>query len=189
MSRPRYALEHQVVFHETHIGFPSLLGCHGLVYVTDAGLFGYHNYGGEIKDRYTPRFAKVTEWLRAHPSGRSPGRAVYGACFLTPKADGTCRAYDPPAKQSWIAELTAFAAACNGFAGPIYGYDLGLSGTTGSAIAEFTRVGATCVVQVRPWGNGEKATETKPNDNSVNAELIQTQRGGNISLVDISREM
>ena len=181
----RYALEHEFVFHPTTIGFPSLKGCHGLVYVTDAGLFGYHNYGNEYADRYDVRFALFKTWVTGHPQGRSPGRAVYGACYLTcPTGDpNTIRAYSDPKRTNWIAELAAFAAAANNFTGPIYGYDLGKSQHQGSTIVEFTKVGGTCVVQARQWVDHQAATVKQGNVNHTDIQYVKS-KGYDVSLVD-----
>lgn len=186
----KYALEQEMVFDPTVIGFPSLKGCHGIVYVTDAGLFGYHNYGGEYAERYHPRFDLFKDWLAVHPSGRSPGRAIYGACYLTaPPGDAnTVRAYSDPKMDNWIAELKAFAHAASNFTGPIHGYDLGKSEHTGSSYVEFTRVGATCVVQVRQWVDGQPETTKAPCIDNTNLQYIRA-RGYDVSRVDQTNEI
>jgi len=182
----RYVSERELVFSPDVLGFPSIMGCHGIVYVTNAGLFGYHNYGGEIPGQYNDRATAFANFVAGHPNGPGVGSALFGACYLTQAGD-TLRAYGANPRQKWIAELTAFASAL-GFNGPIYGYDFGtFPGIGASAYSEFQRVNATCVVQVKTWTN--VGATSAPNTDHVNIRynprlsVLEDQARNTINLV------
>ncbi|WP_372619001.1 hypothetical protein [Falsiroseomonas sp.] len=171
----RYVSEREYVFSPNVLGFPSIQGCHAVVYVTDGGLFGFHNAGGEMPDKYGPRAAAFAAFVAGHPSGGAPGRAIYCACYATPRNSGSgnfsVRAYPQPRKEAWTAEAAAFAAAVGFTNGPIYGFDFGQSDHTGlSAYSEFARTGATCVIQVKPWSEADKTTAV--NTDHVNIQYL-----------------
>jgi hypothetical protein len=177
VAKARYSSEREFVFHPSVIGFPSLQGCHGLIYLTDAGMFAFHNVGAETQARYEPRFKFLKTFLDGHPSGNSIGRAIYGVCYLTQPSgqNGTKRAYDIPERQSWLNELACYASYARNFNGPIYGYDLGQSGiTTLSAYVEFTKVGNTCVIQAKAYSDADK--QSKVNTNHVDIRYLLTQK-------------
>ncbi|MEM1436496.1 MAG: hypothetical protein AAGG11_20770 [Pseudomonadota bacterium] len=188
----RFVSERELVYSPNALGFPSIGGCHAICYVTGAGLFGYHNYGGETKSQYEDRAKAFRTFINGHASGPAGGTALYGACFLSPKASGgSWRAYGIPGRDKWVAELQAFADAV-GFTGPVYGIDLGKSpaladGWKGSAYVEFTKVSEKCVVQIKAWNEGDKSTGT--NGDHVNIQYnasgaeIENQTGTTITNV------
>lgn len=182
----RYVSERELVYSPDVLGFPSIMGCHGIVYVTNAGLFGYHNYGGETSAQYNDRAAAFAEFVTNHPAGPGVGSALFGACYLT-QAGTTIRAYGASPRPKWIAELTAFATALN-FNGPIHGYDFGTFPAIGaSSYSEFSRVNATCVVQVKTWT--AVGSTSAPNTDHVNIRynprlnVLENQTRNTINLV------
>jgi hypothetical protein len=155
----RYLGDRHVGFDPQELGFPSLDGCQGIVYVTDAGLFGFHNLGGAAKVDWEDRAKAFALYVSGHPQGNSPGRALYGACYAPDR-----RGYGTTDwKTMWRGELTEIASRL-GFTGKIYGGNLTQAGIANPALAEFTKVGNTCVLQAKQWSD---AGATKaPNDGS-----------------------
>lgn len=193
----RYVSEREMVFSPNALGFPSIKGCHAIVLVTESGLFGFHNLGGETKSRYEPMAQAFHRFVTNHPSGGSPALAVYGACFLTGRSayEGakfpTSRAYSAPAKESWLAELSAFGEPF-GVHGPIYGLDLGTtpalsSPHVASAYVEFTRVGGKCVIQTKVWNSDDASSGTNTDHVNVgynpSGSTLKNQEGTTITTV------
>jgi hypothetical protein len=169
----RYVSERELVFSPNTLGFPSISGCHAIAYLTDAGLFGYHSLGGETRNSYEARADFFGNFVSGHPSRGATGRALYAACFLSAGPRGA-RGYAEPRRANWVAELTAYAQAVN-FTGPIYGYDLGqFPGIGGSAYVEITRVGRTCVMQVRSWVDHEEQRGTVTDHENIRYLLRDT---------------
>jgi hypothetical protein len=142
-----YLVEHEVGFDTRLIGFPSISGCHAIVYVTDCGLYGYHNAGGSANADWAGRAQAFLSYVQGHHAFPSPGSRLYGATYVAMN-----RGYkiDVPRKESWRGELTAFATALN-FGGKIRGYDLTDAGFPPSAYVEFRKVGEKCEIWVKKW--------------------------------------
>src|ERR1700722_1924592 len=62
----QYVNMHDVVFDGEAMGFPSLMGCHGIVYSTDVGMYGYHNYGGSATAKFKVRAELFAEFVNTH---------------------------------------------------------------------------------------------------------------------------
>src|SRR5262245_3841932 len=120
----KYLSENEVGFDQTELGFPSISGCHAIVYATTNGLFGFHNYGGDARDQWPGRSAAFASFVDNHAGGPGAGRLLYGLCFLT---GAQSRGYPEPKKQEWTSELVALANAL-GYDGEIWGYDMAGSG-------------------------------------------------------------
>ncbi|MSP02332.1 MAG: hypothetical protein EXR07_14965 [Acetobacteraceae bacterium] len=142
-----YIGEREICFDQSELGFPSILGCHAIVYVNANGLFGFHNYGGQTPDRWPGLSGAFGQFVNHHVNGGGAGTTLYGVCFAT-----THRSYGGIPRTSWLAELTAFANVVN-FPGAIWGYDLAASGIPNSAYVSFFRfpILGTCLIQARPW--------------------------------------
>jgi len=178
-----YLSENEIGFDAQGLGFPSIRGCHAIVYVTSNGLFGLHNYGGDLARDWPERSAVFGQFVSGHAQGTGAGKTLYGVCYATTQRAYTVNGIAP--KQNWKGELAAFAAAV-GFNGPIYGYDLAGRGFQPPAYVHYTSVGSTCVIQVKPWNkadSGEGANNTPQdyqmiarNKNGVGYELKATKQ-------------
>ena len=151
----RYLGERHFGFDTGELGFPSIRGCQAIVYVTSAGLFGFHNFGGAAPDDWADRGAAFGSYVNAHTQ-TGAGKALYGVCYATSE-----RGYGTGnVRKLWLAELAAFASAVR-FTGSIYGYDLDRSAVPTPALVELTRTPSqTCVIQVKAWskaGSTEKS--------------------------------
>jgi hypothetical protein len=145
-----YLSENEVGFDPTGLGFPSISGCHAVVYVMANGLFGLHNFGGAERDVWPGRSAVFANFVTNHAGYREPGKLLYGVCYAT---GGNSRGYgDTAAKQVWTEELAAFAQAL-GYHGDICGYDLAYQNSPPPAYVDFHKVNMTCVIQTAPWNN------------------------------------
>lgn len=165
----RYVSERELVYSPHVLGYPSISGCHAIAFLTEGGLFGYHSLGGETAASYRLRAAKFAEFRDNHPAGRTAGKAIYAACYLTAGPAGA-RGYGEPRRDNWLAELLTFAEKLD-FGGPIYGYDLGsFPGIGRSAYVEIIRTGPTCVMQVRSWIDHEETKGTV--DDPVNIRYL-----------------
>jgi hypothetical protein len=60
-----YLSENEVGFDPTDIGFPTIRGCHAILYVTAGGLFGIHNYGGDNPAQFQERAAVFRDFVLA----------------------------------------------------------------------------------------------------------------------------
>jgi hypothetical protein len=149
----RYLSERHLGFDAQELGFPSIRGCQAIVYVTDTGLYGFHNFGGAAPDDWKDRGDAFGTFVNGMPRVGA-GKAVYGVCFATSQRGyGTANV-----RQSWLSELAAFASAVR-FTGAIYGYDLDRSAVGPPALVEFSRTpNHTCVIQIKAW-NKTGATE------------------------------
>lgn len=153
----KYLMEHEYGFDPDGMGFPSISGCHAIVYLTENGLFGFHNAGGSGDGDWATRAQGFAAFVNEHFLGKAKGLALYGASFV---ADGR-RGYSlsigakqksRSAKAGWKLELKEFANAL-GFSGSIKGYDLSTRGIQepASAYVEYRRAGKTCNIYVQPW--------------------------------------
>jgi hypothetical protein len=163
-----------------HIGFdasgltyPSIDGCHAVMYLTDAGMFGLHNLGGSAPADWDLRADVFKDFVSSHINGGSPGRAIYGVCFATGK---TSRGYglDNVAKTTWLAELAAFAKKLE-FKGVIYGYDMSQQIHRPPVTVSYTRTGPTAVIQVKKHNQTDdtKGANTSP----LNHRMIRRNTG------------
>lgn len=175
----KFLMEHEMAFDDDEIGFPSIQGCHAIVYQTGAGLFGYHNAGGSGDDRFKPRAVKFSEFIRSLDGFSSPGSRLYGCSFI----GNNERGYSGVATAKWKLELVTFATELN-YTGKISGYDLHKTFTQKeSAYVEYRRKGAKCDVHIRAWDRKEHpATKTNP-DRSAHKSLLA--KGFDLSLVDV----
>jgi hypothetical protein len=168
-----YLSENEVGFDTQGLGFPSIRGCHAIVYVTSRGLFGLHNYGGDLARDWPERSEAFKDFVTSHASGDGTGKALYGVCFAT-----TQRAYGVGAstqKLNWTGELTAFADKL-GFTGAIYGYDIAGKGFPPPAYVHVTSAGATCVIQVKPWDKADAGEG--PNPSPADYQMIARRGSG-----------
>jgi hypothetical protein len=165
-----YLSENEVGFDPTDISFPSIRGCHAIIYVTANGLFGLHNYGGDNPAQFQERAAVFRDFVRGHGQGNGAAKTMYGVCYAT-----TQRGYGTNPKQNWLRELVTFATALN-FNGPLYGYNLANRSFLPPAYVACGKVGDTCVIQVKPWDEGDK-TEG-PNNNPADYKMIARNKNG-----------
>ena len=163
-----YLVEHEFGFALDGIGFPSISGCHAIVYLTSNGLFGFHNAGGSGKSDWATRAQSFATFVNQHFLGKASGLHLYGCSFVGDNRRGYPTA-GTSAAAGWKDELTAFAGAL-GFGGSISGYDLALTGITepNSAYVEYRPNGLTCDISVKQYtkvgtasGNIQKANNHK----------------------------
>jgi hypothetical protein len=149
----QYVNMHDVVFDGEAMGFPSLMGCHGIVYSTEVGMYGYHNYGGSATAKFKVRAELFADFVNTHFLHGATGLHLYGCAFVGR------RGYDPVAAESWKAELKAFAKAL-GFKGPISGYNLDAHPAWASAYAEYRFHQGATSLYVEDWANKQAAWGT-----------------------------
>ena len=157
-----YLLEHEAGYDVDTIGFPSISGCHAIVYLTTNGLFGYHNAGGSASVAWATRADKFARFVREHFLGGGSGLALYGASFVGDNRRGYSIGN---AKAEWKSELRAFADAV-GYSGRVRGYDLTRTGYGGSAYVEYRATGTSCTIHVKPWTESgvQRGTISKRNN-------------------------
>ncbi|HEY3910448.1 MAG TPA: hypothetical protein VGM07_11215 [Stellaceae bacterium] len=157
----KYLSENEVGYDQTELGFPSITGCHAIVYMTTDRLFGLHNYGGDARVHWMERSAALASFVSSHAGGA--GRLLYGVCYAT---GGNPRGYGGNApKNVWTEELAAFAEAL-GYGGEIWGYDLADSGIASPAYVLYHRpAGTTCVIQVKAWNQAHSVRGQNPSPN------------------------
>lgn len=165
----RCLIENEVGYHATHMGFPSIRGCHAIVLVTASGLFGLHNYGGDNPDQWTDRATAFAGWVTAHPRWQGGAAALYGACFVTTVA-GSARGYGTsnPAL-NWKSELKKFADMLN-FPGKIFGLDLARTACLPPCYVDVLNVGNTrAVLSAKTWNknDGTQGPNTHPQDHQL----------------------
>jgi len=173
----RYLNEREVGFDPGGLGFPSLDGCQAIVYLTDNGLFGYHNFGGADEASWPERSAGFGTFFNGHFLRGAKGRILYGVCYVT-----TARGYGTENTQrKWKGELAAFADAV-GFGGPIWGYNLSSSGIVPSAYVEFRKSGSECEIWAKKWNDSDKQTaaNTTPMHHKI---LVRRQAPGGASYI------
>ena len=170
----KYLSENEVGFDQSELGFPSISGCHAIVYVTADGLFGYHSYGGAERAQWPGRSAAFAGFVNNHAGGPGAGKLLYGVCYATGN-----RGYgDTAPKQEWTGELTAFANAL-GYDGEIWGYDLTGSSIPSPAYVLYHRpAGTSCVIQVKAWNQADGARGPNP---SPNQHQMIARRGSSVN--------
>lgn len=159
----RYLSENELGFDANGIGFPSIRGCHAVVYVTSQGMFGVHNFGGADSASWKDRSDAFGVFVHGHANGNATGKSLYGICFAS---GNDSRGYGVgDYKAVWLGELSKFAAAV-GFGGPIYGYDMAKQAVPPPVYVEANRVGDTSVVQMKAWHkpDANKDINLSPND-------------------------
>lgn len=180
----KFLMEHEMAFDANELAFPSISGCHAIVYQTSAGLYGYHNYGGSAADKFKPRAVKFFEFIRDHGGLANPGSRIYGCSFV----GNNGRGYSAPVKDSWKAELVAFATELT-YTGKISGYDLDkrFPGINRSALVEYRTSGTKCDVFVREWLDpGADAEPLRMNNpGRANHKIMLATRGG-MAIADIN---
>jgi hypothetical protein len=138
-----YLGEHEFGYSSDRLGFPSILGCRAIVYQTKAGIFGYHNAGGNWDCDWVERSREFAEYVRGHAGGGSPGVHLYVTGATRQPQTGYRSAAD------WPGEAKAFAKALK-FKGPRSGYDIS-TGSDKSVYVEYRRAGNTCILMVCDW--------------------------------------
>jgi hypothetical protein len=143
----KFLLEHQVGFDTAMLGFPSIQGCHAIVFQTSAGIYGYHSFGGSAADKFQPRAQKFREFIE-NLGNLTPATRLYGCSFV----GNNQRGYAGVPAATWRQELVAYASAFN-YTGKISGYDLSktLAGASDSAYVEYRINGTKCDVHIRKW--------------------------------------
>lgn len=141
-----YLGNNHIGFDATELGFPSIAGCHAIVLVTANGLFGLHNMGGADPGQWEGRSTAFGTFVKG--LGGSFGATImYGVCYAT---GDNSRGYLDGGKTAWLNELLSFAKKVS-YSGPIWGYDLADQPVPPSVTVMFSKVGATCVIQVKPY--------------------------------------
>lgn len=154
----KYLLEHQMGFDTNCIGFPSIQGCHAVVYQTSAGLYGFHIAGGSANADWALNAGVFRQFVASLNGLANPGTRLYGASFV----GNNQRGYSPVATTNWKNELLAIASAL-GYTGKISGYDLFKTlGSNASAYVEYRVNGPKCNLYVRRWDANEHPP-TAPN--------------------------
>ncbi len=134
-------------FDAAELGFPSIAGCHAIVLVAANGLFGLHNMGGADPGQWDGRSTAFGAYVKGL-GGSYGATMLYGVCYAT---GGNSRGYGTAgAKAVWLNELQSFAKKVS-YGGPIWGYDLADQLVPPSVTVMFNRVGANCVIQVKPY--------------------------------------
>lgn len=154
--------EREIGFDPAEIGFPSVMGCRAIVYVTTGGLFGYH-----LNGNLSPvKQASLVNFINQHPN-TGAGRMLYAA------SAGNGLPHDH-------LELGQIAAALN-YGGPIYWASLP---TAGSFYVHFQDIShSTCSITSRAWSDavdnvpGNKANYVAGPDRAIangapNAEMF-----------------
>lgn len=178
--------ENEVAFDPQELGFPSIHGCQAIVYQTNAGLFGYHSYGGSGDDAFQPRATKFAEFVNSHGVAANQATRLYGVAFVGDNRRG----YSGQAKAKWKIELLAYAGALH-YTGKISGYDLqkSLPVSSTSAYVEFRKNGQKCDVFIREWTAAEQTTKiaSKPNPNPADHRMLKIRNQGKVlTLEDIA---
>lgn len=153
--------EREVGFHPDAIGFPSIDGCHGVVLLTETGLWGFHNLGGSAATSFAERSKSFAAFVSQHFLTRGVFKQLYGTCFRNKR----CYA-EADKLAGWKAEMTAYATAL-GYHGTVSGYDLDKMGYgKKSAYVEYRKNGNSCTIQVKAWP--EMKSEKGVHTNRVN---------------------
>jgi hypothetical protein len=179
-----YLSELEVGYDPELIGFPSIDACMAIVYVTDRGLFGFHNFGGDTREKWRLRANKFREFVGNHDYASRAGRRLYGATYLG------SRGYTNP-QEDWKAELKTFASAL-GFSGKIRGFNLGQTDIKKGAYVEFRKIGEKCTVYVDCWDglNGERGNvrwSKGKNENPLDHKIMATRAGGVITVENTTK--
>jgi hypothetical protein len=157
----RFLLEHEAGFDTEGLGFPSINGCHAIGFLTQLGLFGFHNAGGSGKEKFDERAGLFSDYVKTLCRGALPkGVHLYGCSFVS---DGRRGYTVGRTAEEWEAELLAFAKRLH-FSGPISGFDLAKwsSDLTRSAYVEYRCLGKRCFIFAKVWSEAHKATVPNP---------------------------
>jgi hypothetical protein len=74
----QYVHMNEVVFDSTTLAFPGLGNCHGVVYVNEYGMFGYHAAGDKLNS--AGKADAFALFIRNHTQGGGKGIGLYGYC-------------------------------------------------------------------------------------------------------------
>jgi hypothetical protein len=188
-----YLLERQFGFDAEAIAFPSIGGCHAVVYLTSTGLYGFHNFGGSgDQQTFDARAAVFKNYAKDVASTHAgTGKALYSVCS---RGKVNSRGY-PNKNQSWMEEMTAYATAF-GFKGPYAGYDLDkVAGWTAStsAFVVVRKSGDACTVGVSMWTRPdstgydvEKRLPATPNEKKDHKTMGNGNALGDITILNQS---
>jgi hypothetical protein len=137
----QYLLEHEYGYDTDAIGFPSISGCHAIVYQTTGGLFGFHNAGGSAEDTWATRAQGFAGFVQKH-LGNGSGLQLYGCSFVGDNRRGYTMG---KVMKHWKEELKEVAAVL-GYKGKIRGYDLAATGIEdpASAYVEYQAADGQC---------------------------------------------
>jgi hypothetical protein len=164
----KYVNMHEAAFDPQDIVFPGLGNCHGVVYVTDHGLFAYHIYG-QPKD--SPEKARdFGRFVAQHPHGQNAkGKALCGGCPSN-------RYYPTTIGQEQKAELVLFADAL-GFKKHIWGntWDTHANGwgTTYCAFSYSNQVKPPVTVWIEDFTGQDPQNQTYPPPNATDQKEIR----------------
>ena len=152
-----HLLEKEFGFDAEAMGFPSISGCHAVVYHTEEGFFGFHNAGGSKTTDFEPRAKWLAEFAKDNFVKAGKGLHLYGVCS---RGTANNRGYDMGAGlKCWKDEMKAYAKAL-GYKGPVSGYDLDKqrnwpknpnSEIGVSAYVDFKKTNAGVTIGVKPW--------------------------------------
>jgi hypothetical protein len=157
----RFLLEHEAGFDTDRLGFPSINGCHAICFLTQVGLFGFHNAGGSGKEKFDERARLFCDYVKTLSHGALPkGVHLYGCSFVS---DGRRGYTVGRTAEEWKAELLAFAKRLR-FSGPISGYDLAKwsRDQTRSAYVEYRCLGKRCLIFAKDWSEDHKEMVPNP---------------------------
>lgn len=105
----KYVDMNEVVFVSGRLAFPGLGNCHGVVYVNQVGMFGYHAAGNPLDSE--GKADAFGSFVKTHNRGGAAGVCLYGACPTNRHGKD----------KDHKAELKMIAKAI-GFDGPLRGY-------------------------------------------------------------------
>jgi hypothetical protein len=167
--------ESQLAFDTQAVGFPSLSGCLGLVYQTNAGLYGYHLYGGNDA-RAADRAKLFAEFVDGHGTGQA-GTRLYGVCFIQKRGWLGSDGFAADRTQAWKQEIAIYANALV-YTGKITGFNLSkhYGDSVTSAYAEFRKVGSKCDLWVRKWSDPVDKPKASSGANPNRADHIQIMK-------------
>jgi hypothetical protein len=178
----KYLMEHEVGFDVNVLGFPSIMGCHAIVYQTSMGIFGYHVAGSSRSELWQPSANGFQSFVQSL-GGRTPGSRLYGVTF----SGNNQRGYEGDKKNSWKAELITFADTLN-YKGRISGYDLSKTlGRDASAYVEYRVNGDKCDVFIRKWQDEKPNRVGIPADQLRTHMFIKKRLGCTPALIDLQR--
>ncbi len=165
-------------FDAAMLGFPSIQGCHAIVFQTNAGIYGYHNAGGSAADKFQPRATKFREFIESL-GNLTPATRLYGCSFV----GNNLRGYAGVPATTWRQELVTYANMLD-YHGRISGYDLSkrLIGANDSAYVEYRVNGTKCDVYIRKWDQHgiDAHPATVPNPLPAEHQRLSVKGGGAI---------
>lgn len=148
----KFLMEHELAFDTTELGFPSIQGCHAIVYQTSAGLYGFHVAGGSADGDWDANAKLLEDFVAVLGGLAHPGTRLYGSSFV----GNNQRGYSGAPAAKWKQELVMFASKL-AYTGRISGYDLSRRfGGTDSAYVEYRVNGEKCDLHVRKWNRASE---------------------------------